>query len=61
MATFLGIALVVLIVAALLALDRWAGGRQGRTLARARDGQVGDARVDYPVMERQNESTQHQT
>jgi len=61
MATFLGIALVVLIVAALLALDRYAGGRQGRALARARDGRVGDARVDVTVMEGQNPSTQQQT
>jgi hypothetical protein len=61
MATFLGIALVVLIVAALLALDRWADGRQGRTFARTRDGQVGHARVDHAVIERQSQSTQHQT
>ena len=41
MATFLGIALVVLIVAALLALDWYAGGRKGRALvgrATARSG-----------------------
>jgi len=60
MATFLGIALVVLIVAALLALDRYAGGRQGRARARA-DGRAGDTRVDVTVMEGQNPSTQQQT
>ena len=46
MATFVGIALVVLIVVGLLALDRWAGGRQGRGLARSRDGGEASARVD---------------
>jgi hypothetical protein len=45
MATFVGIALVVLIVVGLLALDRWAGGRQGRGLARSRDGGEASARV----------------
>jgi hypothetical protein len=38
MATFLGIAAVVLIVVALLALDRYAVGRAGRSLGRRRDG-----------------------
>ena len=38
MATFLGIAVVVLIVVALLALDRYAVGRADRSLGRGRDG-----------------------
>jgi hypothetical protein len=47
MATFLGIAAVVLIVAALLALDRYAVARNGRSLGRARGGKIGSARVDH--------------
>ncbi len=46
MATFLGIAAAVLIVAALLALDRYAVGRAPRALGRPRDRRVGTARVD---------------
>lgn len=61
MATFLGIAAVVSIVAALLALDWYAGGRTGRTLRRVRDGRTGNARVDYTVIERQGQATQQQT
>jgi hypothetical protein len=37
MATFLGIAAVVIIVVALLALDRYAVGRTDRSLGRGRD------------------------
>jgi len=61
MVTFLGIALAVLIVAALLALDRYAGGPQTRVLAGARDGQVGNARDDDTLTERRNLSTPQQT
>ena len=45
MATFVGIALVVLIVVGLLALDRWAGGRAAASRAPATAGKRAPASV----------------
>lgn len=38
-----------------------AGHRARRTLQRARNGQVGNASVDYTVIQRQGQSAQQQT
>jgi hypothetical protein len=62
MATFLVIGGIVLAVGAYLALDWWLAGRKGkRAFARARDGQIGNSRVDQAMIERQIQATQQQT
>ena len=62
MTTFIVIAVLALLVAGVLAID-WvlAGRRARRTLHRARDGQVGNANVDYTVIQRQGQAAQEQT
>jgi hypothetical protein len=62
MTTFIVIGVIVLLVAGYLVTD-WvlAGRRARRTLQRARDGQVGNANVDYTVIQRQGQSAQQQT
>ena len=64
MATLLFLAGAGLFVGALLALDWFMAGRTGkgrRSLLRARDGQTGNADVDYALVERESQSKQHQT
>jgi len=52
--TFLVIGGIAVLVGAYFALDWWLAGRKSkRALGRARDGQVGNASVDYDVIERQ--------
>lgn len=64
MGTFLFIAGAVLVVLALLGLDWFMAGRTGkgrRSILRARDGQTGNAGVDYALIERESQSKQQQT
>ncbi len=60
--TFLVIGGIAALIGAYLALDWWLAGRKSkRMMVRAQDGQVGNAGVDYAVIEAQATATQHQT
>ncbi len=59
MTTFLVIGGIAVLVAGYFALDWLLAGRTGkRTVGRARDGQVGNASVDYDAIERQAQQNQ---
>jgi hypothetical protein len=60
--TFLVIGGIALLICGYLALDWWlAGLKSKRTLARSRDGQVGNAAVDEHVIERLAQNNRDQT
>lgn len=62
MTTFLVIGGIALVTCAYLALDWWLAGRTSRRmLTRSRDGQIGNARVDEAVIERQAQATRDWT
>ena len=56
MVTWLVFGGIALLVGAYFVLDWWLAGRKSRrSLPRARDGQVGNANVDYDIIERQSQ------
>jgi hypothetical protein len=52
---------ILVLVAAILAVDWFTAGHSRRRLVRARDQQVGNTNVDYTVLQRQGVSQQEQT
>ncbi len=53
---------IALLISGYLALDWWlAGLKSKRTLARSHDGQIGNARVDEAIIERQAQATRDWT
>lgn len=52
---------IALLVVALLAVDWFTAGRKGRALVRAKDQQVGNAEVDYTVIQRIGQGLDNQS
>ena len=58
MITFVVIGAIVLVVGALLGLDRLMAGRRGRSIRSARDGEAGNANAGYALIEQQSNALQ---